>query len=129
MEDPGNGLGQMDTAKDGNGPHDLEEPAPFGNQYLSILFTNPLFEQVNWGFTTDFRAMTKNLQGIWPFVVKAHAGIGEVTISWQGEDYLFNDAWLIDEHNGEMIKAIPGESYTFEIEGGEHHFRFEVGND
>ncbi len=129
MEDPGNVLGQMDTATEGNDPHDLEEPAPFGSRYLSILFTNPLFEEVNWGFTTDFRAMTKNPQGVWPFVVKAHAGISEVTISWQGEDYLFKDAWLVDENNGEMIRAKAGESYTFDIFDGEHHFRFEVGDD
>jgi len=129
MEDPGNVLGQMVTATQGNGRYDLEEPAPFGIRYLSILFTNPLFEQVDWGFTTDFRAMTKNPQGVWPFVVKAYADISEVTISWQGEDYLFRDAWLVDELNGEMIRAKPGESYTFEIEGGEHHFRFEVGDD
>jgi hypothetical protein len=128
MEDPGNVLGQLETAGQGNDPHDLEEPLPYGDQYLSILFTNPLFEQVDWGFTTDFRAMTKNPQGIWPFKVKAHAGISEVTVSWQGEDHLFNDAWLVDEHSGEMIRVKAGESYSFDIEGGEHHFRFEVGD-
>jgi hypothetical protein len=127
MEDPGNVLGQIATATEGNDPHDLEEPAPFGSRYLSILFTNPLFEEVDWGFTTDLRPVTKNPQGVWPFVVKAYEGISEVTISWQGEDYLFEDAWLVDESNGEMIRAMPGESYTFAIEGGEHHFRFEVG--
>ena len=129
MQDPGNVLGQMETARQGNDAHDLEEPTPFGGQYLSILFTNPLFEQVDWGFTTDFRAVTDNPQGVWPFMVKTHAGIREVTISWQGEDYLFKDTWLVDEHSGEMIKVKAGESYIFEIKDGEHHFRFEVGDD
>ena len=129
MEDPGNVLGQRDTATEGNDPHDLEEPAPFGSNYLSILFTNPLFAPVNWGFTTDFRALTKQPQGVWPFVVKAYAGIHEVTIRWEGDDYLFKDAWLVDEQSGEMIKVQAGESYTFEIEGGEHYLRFELGDE
>ncbi len=129
MEDPGNVLGQRDTATEGNDPHDLEEPAPFGSNYLSILFTNPLFAAVNWGFTTDFRALTKQPQGVWPFVVKAYAGIHEVTIRWEGDDYLFKDAWLVDEQSGEMIKVQAGESYTFEIEGGEHYLRFELGDE
>jgi len=129
MEDPGNVLGQLATAVEGNDRHDLEEPVPFGGEYLSILFTNPLFELKDWGFTTDFRALTKNPRGTWPFMVKAHDGVREVTISWQGEDYLFKDTWLVDEHSGEMIKVVSGGSYTFEIEGGEHHLRFEVGDE
>ena len=100
----------------------------FFHLFYIFLFTNPLFEQVDWGFTTDFRALTKNPKGVWPFVVKADAGIHEVTISWEGDEYLFGDAWLVDEQNGEMIKAMVGGSYTFVIEGGEHHFRFEVGD-
>ena len=129
MRDPGNVLGQMDDATEGNDAHDLEEPWPFGGQYLSILFTNPLFEEVDWGFTTDFRAPTKLPQGVWPFVVRAHASIDKVTISWEGTDDLFDDTWLVDELNGVMIRAEAGKSYTFEITGGEHYLRFEVGND
>jgi hypothetical protein len=128
LEDPGNVFGQLEKAKKGNDHKDLEEPAPFGNKYLSILFTNPLFEQVDWGFTTDFRGLEKEPQGVWPFVVKAHAGIEEVTIRWEGDDYLFNDAWLVDEQSGEMMKVKAGESYTFNIFDGEHHFRFELGD-
>jgi hypothetical protein len=126
-QDPGNVLGQLDTATEGNDAHDLEEPAPFGKQHLSILFTNPLFDEVDWGYTTDFRDLTKRPQGVWPFVVKADPGTHEVTLTWEGEDYLFDDTWLVDEYNGAMIKAEPGGSYTFTIETGEHYLRFEVG--
>jgi hypothetical protein len=127
LDDPGNVFGQIETASEGNDRHDLEEPVPFDSKYFSILFTNQLFEPVDWGFTTDFRAMTKHPRGVWPFVVKAYEGISEVTIHWEGNDDLFNDTWLVDEENGISIEAIAGESYTFEIEGGQHHFRFEVG--
>lgn len=128
MEDPGNVFGQLETGTEGNDPHDLEELAPFGSKYLSVLFTNPLFSEVSWGFTTDFRGLTKNPQGVWPFVVKAHAGIQEVTIRWEGDDYLFKDAWLVDEQSGEMMNVKAGESYTFDIFDGERHFRFELGD-
>ena len=87
-----------------------------------------MFSEVDWGFTTDFRGLKNQPQGVWPFVVKAYEGIDEVTIRWEGDDYLFEDAWLVDEHSGEMMKVKAGESYTFEITGGEHHFRFELGD-
>ena len=128
MQDPGNVFGQLDTAREGNDPHDLEETAPFGSKYLSITFTNPMFAEVNWGYTTDFRRMTKRPQGTWPFVVRAYAGISEVTIHWEGDAELFENAWLIDEQSGDMMKVSAGQSYTFDISGGEHHFRFEVGD-
>ena len=127
MEDPGNVFGQLETAYEGNDAHDLEEPAPIGSRYLSILFPNPLFEQPDWGYTTDFRALTKRPRGQWPFVVKAYPGISEVTIRWEGEDYLFKDAWLVDESTGETVRAKAGKSYTFIIEQGERHFSFELG--
>ena len=70
LRDPGNTLGQKPGSIDGQDSRDLEEPAPFGNTYLSVLFTNPLFEAVEWGFTTDFRTPTEPISGEWPFVVK-----------------------------------------------------------
>lgn len=128
MKDPGNVLGQVSSAKEGNDAHDLEEPPPFGSHYLSVLFTNPLFGPVDWGFTTDFRAPTRQPSGVWPFVVRADASVTEATLRWEGEDYLFKNAWLVDEESGAMLPVKAGESYTFAIEGGVHHFRFEVGN-
>ena len=127
MQDPGNVLGQLATALEGNDPHDLVEPLPFGSRYLSILFTNPLLEAVEWGYTTDFREQTKKRQGEWPFVVRASAGVDEVTLHWEGEDLLFENTWLVDESSGEVIKVQAGESYTFDVLGGEHYFRFDVG--
>ncbi len=129
MEDPGNVLGQRADAIDGNDPHDLEEPPPFGKKYLSVLFDNPLFTQVKWGFTTDFRKLTKEPEGIWPFVVKAYDGIREINIRLDGEEDLFEESWLVDEESGEVIKVHAGDSYTFDIQGGEHFFRFEQGDD
>lgn len=57
--------------------------------YLSILFTNPLFDTVDWGYTRDYRKLTNRQADEWPFVVRASSGVGEVTLSWQG-DAAFN---------------------------------------
>jgi len=121
--DDGNWLGQLSGAKDGLDHRDLEEWTPYSDPHLSILFTNPLFDTVDWGYTTDYRELTATPQGEWPFVVRASDGITEVTLTWEGDTDLFDNAILIDEVSGETITVVPGDSYTFSISGGEHAFR------
>jgi len=121
--DGGNRLGQADNATDGLDSRDLEEWTPFSSPYLSILFINPLFDSVNWGYTSDYRGMTRQQQGEWSFVVRASGDIREVTLKWEGAATLFNNALLIDEFSGKTIAVIPGGSYTFDMTGGEHSFR------
>jgi len=121
--DRGNYLGQQNGTRDGQDQRDLEEPAPFGSRYLSILFSNPDFEPVDWGYTSDFRELTGATQGEWSFVVKASDEFEQVTLRWEGEDGLFANAVLIDEVSGETITVTPGGSYTFSLIGNEHPFR------
>ena len=123
LVDSGNWLGQQRGVEDGLDARDLEEWTPFSSPYLSILFTNPLFDEVDWGYTRDFRKLTKQQQGEWPFVVRASSGISEVTLRWEGEAALFNNASLTDEISGETIAIEPGGGYTFEMNGTEHPFR------
>jgi len=120
--DAGNRLGQAQNASDGLDSRDLEEWTPFGSPYLSILFTNPLFDEVDWGYTTDYRELTRSQQGEWSFVVRASAGIDEVTLSWEGDTALFSNAVLTNEVNGEIITIVPGGSYSFNMSGDEHPF-------
>lgn len=124
LRDPGNVLGQLPDSNDGIDGHDLEEPAPFGSTYLSILFTNPLFEEVDWGYTSDFRSQTDTPYGEWPFVVKASSEFTEITLRWEGASGLFENAWLIDQQSGESIKVRAGESYRFDTDTGGNYFRF-----
>lgn len=121
--DAGNRLGQAENAKDGLDSRDLEEWTPFGSPYLSILFTNPLFDDVDWGYTRDFRGLTRKQEGEWTFVVRASDEISEVTLKWQGDAVLFDNALLIDEISGETIMVTPGGSYSFDMDGNEHPFR------
>ena len=121
--DAGNRLGQAENATDGLDSRDLEEWTPFSSPYLSILFTNPLFDTVDWGYTTDYRGLTRTQQGDWSFVVRASGEISEVTLKWEGNAALFDNALLIDEISGETIVVVPGGSYTFNMNGIEHPFR------
>lgn len=124
--DAGNVLGNLSTASDGLDAHDLEEPAPFGDSHLSILFSNPDFPQVAWGYTSDFRARTIKPSGEWPFMVKASDDVGEITLRWEGDADLLGVAWLIDQETGERIRTAPGGSYTFQNGAEDKEFVFAI---
>jgi len=123
-QDPGNVLGQMKTSVNGQDRHDLKEKYPFDTRYLSILFTNPEFEQTDWGFTSDFRKLSNKRKGKWPFVVKASPDVENVTLRWEGDSALFGNSYLLDVKKGRRIKARPDGSYTFEVTGEESSFVF-----
>lgn len=123
--DKGNVFGQHPGSVDGLDTHDLEEPPPFGGKWLSILFTNPLFDAVDWGYTSDYRAPADTFSGNWPFVVKSSANFSEITLRWRGREELFQNAWLIDEQTGSIIKVKADDSYTFKPQDdGVSHFTF-----
>jgi hypothetical protein len=95
---------------DGN---DLEELRPFGDQYLSLVFENPLFPEVDWGFTSDFREPTRFPAGSWPILILSSADVSEITLSWEGDLSALKGIRLRDEDNGKLIVIKADESYTF----------------
>lgn len=125
-QDAGNVLGQLSTAGDGLDSHDLEELAPFGDSHLSILFTNPAFPLVEWGYTSDFHAPTIKPTGEWPFVVRASDDVGEVTLRWEGDEAQLNVGWLIDLETGERVRTAPGASYTYTDGPEDREFVFAI---
>ena len=126
LRDPGNTLGQKPGSIDGRDSRDLEEPAPFGGTYLTILFTNPLLDGVDWGVTTDFRAPTDLPVGEWPFVVKTSSTSAPITLRWVSDDYDFNGGWLLDQQTGMKIAITAGDSYTFQPVQRENNFVFVI---
>jgi len=126
MQDPGNFFGRIEGSSKRKDLNDLEELAPFGSRYLTVLFTNPKLQGVSWGYTSDFRQVKKKPGGTWSFVVKASSHVSEATLNWEGHDFVFENAWLTDEESGETLKVHSFESYTFDMIGGEHHFTFEI---
>jgi PKD repeat protein len=121
--DEGNWFGQLESVEDGWDSRDLEELYPYSSPYLSILFTNPLFNDVSWGYTTDYRKLTRKPRGEWPFVVRASNDIREVSLSWQSDTLPVAGLMLIDEDTGKKTRVKAGVRYMFEISGGEHRFR------
>ena len=126
LSDPGNYFGRMAGSHEGSDINDLVEPAPFGDRYLTILFNNPRLDDVPWGYTSDFRQLRGDPRGKWPFVVRASDDVSQVTLSWQGDAFLFEDAWLADHATGELFKVQSRESYVFDMPGGERHFTFVI---
>jgi hypothetical protein len=126
LQDPGNFFGRQQGSHQFADINDLVEPEPFGSRFLTVLFTNPKLRGADWGYTSDFRKVKKKPGGAWPFVVRASSHVSTVTLSWVGDDFLFDDAWLTDQETGESIKVHSAESYTFNMFGGERHFTFEI---
>lgn len=125
-QDGGNVLGQLSTAVDGFDMHDLAELEPFGDSYLSIIFTNTRFPGGGWGFTSDLRALSIKPTGEWPFVVKASDDVDEVTLSWDGDPAQLNIGWLIDTETGERIRTTPGETYSYTNGPEDREFVFAI---
>jgi hypothetical protein len=120
--DQGNVLGQLIDSEDGLDINDLEELVPFGTKYLSLTFENSLLPSADWGFTSDFRALTKKSEGNWPILVRASPDVEDITLSWEGNFKAFKNAWIRDEQTGKKHKMKENGTYTFANTGGENRF-------
>ena len=100
LRDAGNVLGQLADSVDGLDSHDLKEKAPFGSTYLSIVFPHEEWNSESWGYTSDYRALTKKPKGIWPFVVKASNNVTDAVLRWEGPDFILKKARLVDGQTG-----------------------------
>ena len=111
-------------ASDGHDLHDLVEPPPISDRYLSILFTNPKFPDSSWGFTSDFRSPARQPYGVWTFLVRSSDDVRKSTLSWEGQSELLNAGTLIDLETGQRIHPEPGESYTYSNGAKDREFIF-----
>ncbi|NNE05091.1 MAG: PKD domain-containing protein [Xanthomonadales bacterium] len=126
LRDSGNMLGQRSDAKDGLDARDLEEWVPHASPYLTILFINPLFPPVEWGYSRDLRGNSGAFGGSWDFVVRASSGVSEVTLSWTGDELAFGNAVLTDLTTGQQVQVMPGGVYTFDVISSAHPFSLSV---
>lgn len=124
--DPGNVIGQLETAYDGQDKHDLKELTPFGSPWLSITFPHEDWEGSSWGFTSDYRAMSAKPQGSWRFVVRASADITDAMLTWQGPEEIIRKAKLVNEQTGKKVNIKADGSYWVDLSEGEAWFRFEL---
>lgn len=138
MKDKNNILGQLHDSVAGYDSHDLLEMAPFGSQYLTIVFPHPDWEEKAGDYASDYHAVHTKKKDSWQFEVHTSSINSDVILSWdkmnllsakgkhkkirKREQKIINSLqqrmWLEDVDTGEKIDAVvDGEiqSYTFNM--------------
>jgi hypothetical protein len=123
--DDGNVLGQLPDSVNGLDSHDLEEPAPFGDAYLTIIFPHDEWGTGAWGYTSDFHASTAKPSGEWLFAVVSSGNISTVNLRLEGPAEILKVAELRDVETGQRVK-INDEGYSFDAFSGVRHFTFSI---
>lgn len=117
LRDPGNALGELLTAEFGLDGHDLDEPAPFGDSFLTVVFPHPDWNGREPDFTTDFREPSPRAgERRWDFEVRTSRVGQPVTLRWEeidGLDAPPGPSILVDLAAGLRTPVRPGETYTF----------------
>lgn len=126
FRDDDNFLGVLSQASDGLDEFDREEAPPYSRDYLSVVFTNPRLPDVDWGYSSDYRAVSKTTYREWPFTVRASAGVEYVTLTWSGRAGDFRGGWLVDEETDTFIRTMPGGSYSYPRGENDRSFTFIV---
>ncbi len=118
LRDAANVLGVLPGSSRHYDPRDLEELAPFGNTYLTIVFPKP-----DWGpragdYSSDFRRLRA---GRWlerfQFEVRSSDPSADVTVRWEGLATHIRNSDLRDDLTGEKFRPQPDGSYTFNMNG------------
>ncbi|MCP4661392.1 MAG: hypothetical protein GY856_38810 [bacterium] len=123
LRDANNVFGLLADARDGYDYHDLAEPPPFGERYLSIVFRHDDWYEYAGDYTSDFHAADSR-RGEWHFDVIAGGLSGPVTLRWAGEATDLSGMFLVDEATGERIRIEPFGSYSFAMENERRSFRW-----
>lgn len=114
--DAGNVLGQLPDSLDGQDKHDLEELAPIGDSFLTVVFPHEKWEGEDgdkaWGYTSDFHQLTRKPQGEWTFAVHSSSEIRQATLRLEGSASILRKGTLIDLETGKKVKFYRG-AYSF----------------
>ena len=124
--DKGNVFGQRPGALKGQDPRDLEELAPFGDTYLTVVFPHEDWDPEPWAYTTDFHPTTKKPQGEWIFAVHSSVDLEEIGMRLEGPESILMKGKLRDLETGKQVKFRDG-IYTFAASPGVKYFRFTLG--
>ncbi|MCP4896449.1 MAG: hypothetical protein GY906_05685, partial [bacterium] len=130
LEDSSNALGRLNDSLDDYDHHDLEELAPFGSTYMTIVFPH-----LDWGdhasdlFTSDYRELRAGAGGSWDFEIRSDSA-RQVNLSWQAwgshAANFMAQALLHDLENGTTTAPANVESLTVNVLPGSHRFRWTV---
>jgi hypothetical protein len=130
FKDSGNVLGQLPDSLDEQDKHDLEEMAPFGGSYLTVIFPHEEWaadgDAEVWGYTSDFHASSRKPKGEWTFAVMSSIDVSEVSLRLEGPEDILRKAKLRDMETGKLVRFSKG-IYTFNASPGIRYFTFSVG--
>ncbi len=125
LVDSFNVFGQLPDSHRGYDPHDLQELAPFGTPYLTVVFPHD-----NWGdhagdYASDYHlARPASQPDEWRFDVRSSETSAEVTLRWDGPSSRLDGSVLTDVETGEQVDVSGDGSYTFVMNGNSRSFHW-----
>ncbi|QQS54829.1 MAG: LamG domain-containing protein [Candidatus Competibacteraceae bacterium] len=128
LTDPGNLIGRLNDSRNGHDAHDLDErPADF-NPHLTLVFPHHDWGNHAGDYTTDFRALERNLTGAtdWDFEIRSDQ-LRTITLTWDIDNQdIRNHSRLIDVENNVKIKPKKVNRYTIPMVGTTHRFTWRM---
>lgn len=124
LEDRGNILGHLRGSLDGPDRRDLDEPAPFGSPYLTLVFPHPEWEDRAGDYNVDYRPPAET--GEWLLEVRSDQ-LREVSLRWEAPQGRLSRVVLRDLERGVEIRPQADGSYQFTMVGTRHRLSWRLG--
>ncbi len=127
MVDAANVFGQLPHSAEGYDRHDLIEPPPVGERYLTIVFPHADWGRRAGDYTTDFHALgSGSRHDRWSFEVWASQDVERVTLGWEGPEEILRRSFVVNELTGQQVPVSPEGSVTFAVRQGLGLFTWHV---
>ena len=129
LVDRNNVFGQLHDSTVGYDSHDLDEKAPFGNTWLTVVFPHPEWGDHSANYASDFHPLpAKNGEGDrWSFEIHSDDPGRVLTLRWEGLQEIMEKSTLIDTETGTEVEAVVG-SYEFSMNGQSRSFEWKLGS-
>ncbi len=123
LRDAANVLGQLPDSVQGYDSHDLEELAPFGERYLTVVFPHADWSAQAGDYGSDYHPLRDPaVPDAWRFEVRSSDPEAEVTLRWEGPAERLLGAELTDLETGQRIAVDSSGSYVFSMNGPARQF-------
>ncbi len=119
LVDPGNVLGQHRGSSRGPDPRDLAEMAPFGDDYLTVVFPHAGWGEAAGDYTVDYHGLRLAGTDEWTFEIRTPRPGREVTLTWVCPERVLERSQLVDDSTGDVRDAaLFPEGVTLLVDGG-----------
>ncbi len=123
LRDASNVLGQLSDSAIDYDAHDLEELAPFGNPFLTVVFPHQYWGDHAGDYASDYHPLRPESEpDAWRFEVRSSDPAAMVTLRWEGPGSRLLGSVLTDVETGEQVAVAPDGSYAFAINGASRSF-------